>query len=51
MFKKTSEINKLINLIDLLRSPDGCPWDREQTSESLIPYFVEEVYEVHRMYR
>ena len=45
MSKKTNEINKLIDLVDLLRSPDGCPWDREQTSESLIPYFVEEVYE------
>ena len=46
MSKKTSEINKLIDLIDLLRSADGCQWDKEQTSESLIPYFVEEVYEV-----
>jgi tetrapyrrole methylase family protein/MazG family protein len=29
-----------------LRGPDGCPWDREQTAESLKPYLLEEVYEV-----
>ena len=45
MSDKTNEIEKLIDLVDLLRSPEGCEWDREQTSESLIPYFIEEVYE------
>ena len=29
-----------------LLAPDGCPWDREQTLETLIPYLVEETYEV-----
>lgn len=29
-----------------LRAPDGCPWDREQTHESLRPYLMEEAYEV-----
>lgn len=29
-----------------LRGPDGCPWDREQTSQSLKPFLLEEVYEV-----
>ena len=29
-----------------LRGPEGCPWDREQTTESLKPYLLEEVYEV-----
>ncbi|MCB9366146.1 MAG: nucleoside triphosphate pyrophosphohydrolase [Calditrichaeota bacterium] len=29
-----------------LRAPDGCPWDREQTHESLRPYLIEETYEV-----
>jgi tetrapyrrole methylase family protein / MazG family protein len=29
-----------------LRAPDGCPWDREQTHESLRPYVLEETYEV-----
>src|SRR3569623_2753171 len=29
-----------------LLAPDGCPWDREQTLQTLIPYLVEETYEV-----
>ena len=29
-----------------LRAPEGCPWDREQTHESLRPYLIEEAYEV-----
>ena len=32
--------------MEKLRSPDGCPWDREQTHESLKPYLLEEAYEV-----
>ncbi len=36
----------LINLMAKLRSPDGCPWDRKQTPESLKPFLVEECYEV-----
>jgi tetrapyrrole methylase family protein/MazG family protein len=28
-----------------LRAPDGCPWDREQTHQSLVPYLIEETYE------
>ena len=36
----------LIDIIERLRAPDGCPWDKEQTHESLLPYFLEEVYEV-----
>ena len=36
----------LIEIVEKLRSPDGCPWDKEQTHDSLLPYFLEEVYEV-----
>ncbi len=36
----------LLAILDRLRAPDGCPWDREQTSQSLIPYLLEETYEV-----
>ena len=36
----------LLSLVRALRSPDGCPWDREQTVASLAPYLVEEAYEV-----
>ena len=35
----------LLKIMETLRSPDGCPWDREQDHESLMPYFVEETYE------
>jgi tetrapyrrole methylase family protein/MazG family protein len=35
----------LVEIIALLRSPNGCPWDREQTHESLKPYLLEETYE------
>ncbi len=36
----------LIELMDLLRSPGGCPWDAEQTHQSLAEYLLEETYEV-----
>jgi len=37
---------RLTGIIERLRSPGGCPWDREQTHESLKPFVVEETYEV-----
>lgn len=36
----------LVELMARLRAPDGCPWDREQTLESLKIYLIEEAYEV-----
>jgi XTP/dITP diphosphohydrolase len=40
-------LQKLIEVVAQLRNPDGgCPWDLEQTAESLIPYVIEEAYEV-----
>ena len=41
-----SEFQKLIDVLDALLAPDGCEWDRKQTHESLIPYLLEETYEV-----
>ncbi|HLS16012.1 MAG TPA: MazG family protein [Beutenbergiaceae bacterium] len=35
-----------VALMDRLRSPGGCPWDAEQTHQSLVPYAIEEAYEV-----
>jgi len=35
-------------VMDRLRSPGGCPWDAEQTHESLLPYLVEECYELYQ---
>ncbi|WP_085522370.1 nucleoside triphosphate pyrophosphohydrolase [Tuberibacillus sp. Marseille-P3662] len=37
---------KLRQVIGTLRGPNGCPWDRKQTHESLKPYLLEEAYEV-----
>ena len=37
---------KLVLLMERLRGPDGCPWDREQTHESLKPMLIEEAFEV-----
>jgi tetrapyrrole methylase family protein/MazG family protein len=36
----------LVDIMKRLRAPDGCPWDREQTHKSLLPYLLEETYEV-----
>ncbi len=37
---------ELVAVMDQLRSPGGCPWDAEQTHTSLLPYLVEETYEL-----
>jgi len=37
---------QLVALVERLRSEQGCPWDRQQTPSSLIPYMLEEAYEV-----
>ena len=44
--KKISNIDRLVNIIKKLRAPNGCEWDKKQTHESLIPYLIEETYEV-----
>ncbi|MEK6673206.1 MAG: nucleoside triphosphate pyrophosphohydrolase [Nitrospirota bacterium] len=40
------DFEKLINIMASLRGEKGCPWDKEQTRESLKPFLVEETYEV-----
>jgi MazG family protein len=40
------EFARLVDIVATLRSPEGCPWDREQTIDSLKPYVLEETYEV-----
>ncbi len=37
---------RLCDIVAKLRAPDGCPWDREQTNETLLPGLIEEAYEV-----
>ena len=40
------KLGELVTIVKKLRSPDGCEWDKQQTSETLIPYLLEEAYEV-----
>ena len=42
----SQRFQKLTDLMAALRAPNGCPWDRKQTHESLKPYLLEETYEV-----
>jgi len=41
----SSQVDRLVQIMDQLRSPGGCPWDAEQTHESLSRYLLEETYE------
>jgi nucleoside triphosphate diphosphatase len=40
------QFQRLVDIVAQLRAPDGCPWDREQTIESLCHFVLEEAYEV-----
>ncbi len=40
------EFQRLVDIMARLRGPAGCPWDREQSLESLRPFVLEETYEV-----
>ncbi len=44
--KTTERITRLLEIIDILRAPDGCPWDREQTPSTVKKYILEECYEL-----
>ncbi len=44
--KKADPLQRLTELMSYLRSPEGCAWDRKQTHQSLLPYLIEETYEV-----
>ena len=39
-------LREMLEVVEALRAPDGCPWDREQTHRSLRPYLLEETYEL-----
>ncbi len=41
-----NHFQRLCEIVAKLRAPDGCPWDREQTNETLLPGLIEEAYEV-----
>jgi MazG family protein len=46
MTNACAAIERLLDIMAKLRGPGGCPWDREQTLETLRPYVLEETYEV-----
>lgn len=46
MKKRVNNFNSLVSIVERLRSPQGCPWDKAQTAENLRTYLIEEVYEV-----
>ncbi len=45
-FKDRYTVEDLISIVTVLRAPGGCPWDREQTHETIKKNFIEETYEV-----
>jgi len=42
---EVSQLQRLVEVMNTLRSPNGCPWDAEQTHDSLLKYLLEESYE------
>lgn len=44
--RPANEFARLVSIVATLRGPEGCPWDREQTIDSLKPFVLEETYEV-----
>src|SRR5436189_4194379 len=47
----TNNFAKLCDIVAKLRAPGGCPWDREQTHESILPQMIEEAYELSEAVR
>ena len=45
VFKENYGFNDLVKIVSVLRSPGGCPWDKEQTHKSIRANFIEETYE------
>ncbi|MBE9531372.1 MAG: nucleoside triphosphate pyrophosphohydrolase [Proteobacteria bacterium] len=43
---KETALQELIDIMERLRGPEGCPWDKEQDFSTLVPYIIEEAYEV-----
>src|SRR5262245_47647685 len=42
---RVQALARLVGIVDRLRAPDGCPWDRKQTLASMAPCLVEEAHE------
>src|SRR5215208_628470 len=44
--RASAALERLLGIMERLRGPDGCPWDREQSLRTLRPYVLEETYEL-----
>ena len=44
-FKEKYDVKDLVEIVRILRSPEGCPWDKVQTHQTIRQDFIEEVYE------
>src|SRR5437660_567918 len=44
--ENAAKLIEMLEVVEALRAPGGCPWDREQTHRSLRPYLLEETYEL-----
>ena len=44
--ENVERLREMLEVVEALRAPEGCPWDREQTHLSLRPYLLEETYEL-----
>ena len=43
---RAEAFDQMLEIVDRLRAPDGCPWDRKQTVETMAPHLIEEAYEL-----
>jgi tetrapyrrole methylase family protein/MazG family protein len=46
MSRATAAMEELVHIIERLRGPSGCPWDREQSAPSMVRFLIEEAYEL-----
>lgn len=46
MSQAAAAMDELIRIIERLRGPNGCPWDREQSARSMVRFLIEEAYEL-----
>lgn len=46
MSPELKAFTELVKIVETLRGPNGCPWDKEQTAQTLVPYLIEEAHEL-----
>ena len=48
---RVTAFRRLLGIVDRLRAPDGCPWDKKQTEVSMVPHLIEEAFELSEAIR